>query len=808
MNADKQSFWALLSSPNIINIIIPIIQRDYAQGRQGQEYVRRSFLKQIGAALGITTKNICGQNDMSGNLDFVYGTVKGKAFFPLDGQQRLTTLWLLHWFVAYRANKLEEARTRLMKFSYETRASARDFCARLCDSTFPVSDKPIIGVIKNQTWFYSKWLQDPTVSAMLTMLGGTNTLDKAGENFIDGIEELFAVRHDDVFGRCWEYLTNNSECSLSFSVLEIDDGKLPTSDDLYVKMNARGRPLTDFENFKAELVEYLPEEESVQIASLIDNDWTDIFWKYREDRTHGDIDDCFFAFLNRYFLNCAIVYESADEHSLAWRLYGDKSDDSKVSFVDFSIYSNILDTRHDILHSLTVIFGRLHGLPDEQKDFLKLLPKWFPQFSFLPKVIMRDRKVIKQLNTAGREILSVTTLHQPERVAFYAICKYFEKCDFDEKSFNRWMRITCNLIENPEIDTVDSMIGRLKLIDELSNHINDIVCFLAQSDCSVRSNAAADQLREEKDKAIQIIAKSRDIKHVGPDENEIIKAEEYAFFKGAIRFLFRREEDGVSVSDWSEACFGTKWSNAQSYFGTEGVKAEYASNARLLRSLIAYFDEFPSYDYWYWNGFKVYCDKSDKESWRQILLSQSPKIVDYVSRLLLQCHSEQELTNFDSQLSDASAKLAQNQLVRGLLLANTIPHVRIRWNWNVFTLYPDNTKSPNNRYLLTRRNELIGSLQDSGHSQQQIHDTPFYRGKDVNFIYNEHKFQWYGNPESNALDVYLMDDDWRYRGRRDIPSEEGTDEDKYFCFRVPSNETPASFKDHLDAIIKEADAQH
>lgn len=37
--------------------------------------------------------------------------------------------------------------------------------------------------------------------------------------------------------------------------------KLPLSDDLYIKMNARGKRLTDFENFKADLIGWMPEGE-------------------------------------------------------------------------------------------------------------------------------------------------------------------------------------------------------------------------------------------------------------------------------------------------------------------------------------------------------------------------------------------------------------------------------------------------------------------------------------------------------------------------------------------------------------------
>lgn len=63
------SFWSLLISKKIV---IPIIQRDYAQGRIGKEYLRERFLGQLFDALQ--------QQNTELVLDFVYGSVE-KVFF-------------------------------------------------------------------------------------------------------------------------------------------------------------------------------------------------------------------------------------------------------------------------------------------------------------------------------------------------------------------------------------------------------------------------------------------------------------------------------------------------------------------------------------------------------------------------------------------------------------------------------------------------------------------------------------------------------------------------------------------------------
>ncbi len=69
-------------------------------------------------------------------LDFVYGEVEDETLRPLDGQQRLTTLFLLHWYLAARTNQLDRDHG-WTHFSYATRPSARLFCERLVDQRPP-----------------------------------------------------------------------------------------------------------------------------------------------------------------------------------------------------------------------------------------------------------------------------------------------------------------------------------------------------------------------------------------------------------------------------------------------------------------------------------------------------------------------------------------------------------------------------------------------------------------------------------------------------------------------------------------------
>lgn len=204
-------------------IAIPLIQRDYAQGRMDGDVnrVRSRFLSALYDA--ITIKPI--------TLDFVYGDIDVNGVMtPLDGQQRLTTLFLLHWYAAKKENVAKEECEFLVKFSYETRYSARYFCAELVKFCPSFSEK-ISAEIINQAWFPLDWKKDPTISSMLVMIDAIN------DKFKD-IEDI------------WSKLKNGA---ITFYFLPIKDMGL--TDELYIKMNSRGKPLTLLNTSKLSLKE-------------------------------------------------------------------------------------------------------------------------------------------------------------------------------------------------------------------------------------------------------------------------------------------------------------------------------------------------------------------------------------------------------------------------------------------------------------------------------------------------------------------------------------------------------------------------
>lgn len=145
------TFFRLLTEESSIKI--PKVQRDYAYGRDDDKArsILTGMLDSMHSALVEDRREI---------FDFVYGGPYAKddegqaGMIPLDGQQRLTTLFLLHFYASLSAkdNAGTPVDVSILKgFSYETRQSANDFRLklvtdirqRIIDSGYPESDKTI-----------------------------------------------------------------------------------------------------------------------------------------------------------------------------------------------------------------------------------------------------------------------------------------------------------------------------------------------------------------------------------------------------------------------------------------------------------------------------------------------------------------------------------------------------------------------------------------------------------------------------------------------------------------------------------------
>lgn len=809
---DIYSFYQLISK---YQIEIPIIQRDYAQGRNNPKAadVRKSLVGNMIKAV---------KEDKLLFFDFVYGRVDNNKFIPFDGQQRLTTLFLFHKYVFEKCQSDSDCnhkdncscRSILGRFSYAIRQSSREFCEKLVENNIIPDDKYktqlretfiaelkkevnekekkadefiksidnwIYRFVTNQPWFYPDWEKDPTVMGMLTMLD----------------EIHFQMRNETDFKTFADKLTSVCNCSITFHFVDMGEHKM--SDETYVKMNARGKTLTPFENFKASLEQYLEEksktdllnrwkgnyDEPKQIYTGIDGIWLDLFWKVANQGKEGAKelpDTLIMSFFNRHFMNvwrCCYANNSKSEKKEEYDKFNARIQKeiplypTKDNFVPFDIYEYVIDNC-GVEDCLSSIFNILDALCEEDNSTLSDC-----------QAVWNRKEKEPQWNIYQGDKSNNNRETYPSRVAFYALMKYFKNSK-DTASLTQWMRVVWNIIENSTIDSSETYHAALRLIEKLSAKSHTIYNALANEFESFELGNqyhAQEQVAEEIAKAKQILngAPRSDGKSW---EEIIIEAERYAFFKGAIRFLFQNAEGKVTEDSWK--LFDNKWANAQEYFDETGVKdfdKKYKSEAILLKAVLYYVEKFWEYI----EPQKIVLDNT-ASTWK--------------NRILLEHGWEKAVHKVLMGELDVPERNEDCLMYRNLYKTNLLNYVaneqigsRIRWHHGHRTVYPPRYDGimldDENRDKPFYRNSILSSLPNIT-SSQRIKGKPFYKGWDINFNYskNGHSYDFQWNRDEH---VYLIENNERKK------KADGTD----YCVSVEGIKESEDFLQKLDNLINQ-----
>lgn len=805
MTSNKTSFWKFICNTNIE---IPIIQRDYAQGRIGEEHLRQNFLSDLKMAL---------DSKKSLKLDFVYGSVDKLKMQPLDGQQRLTTLWLLHWYIALRANKMEEACQKLKNFSYETRISSREFFKNLCQPAhferFYINpNTSIFEFITCQTWFPTAWKQDPTIQALLRMLSGTKLNDKHGEDITDGLEELFQDTTPEEFEDYWNILTSE-DAPIVFYQLPLDHFGL--SDDLYIKMNARGKQLTMFENFKADLIGYIREQaqDNEEWKSLLDiktgipisldTTWMDLFWKNRS--INNKVDEIYFEFLNRFFLNYHITDIEGENDKYYAYLTG-KEQKNVITYNSLESYKWKSHIDKGLYEDLKIILDNFAASNVEQHE---LACPWFKKFYYIPQYETDTNGKNIYVDTE-RKSLKVHDLTQQQRVVFYAICKFFKEgaanTDLEKKNLKNWMRFIWNMasVRNPDgglaIDSVSSMKSVISVLSGFDAH--NIYKELKYYDNTAPNNAFGRQLIEEIEKAKIILADDDSLalykgscsKQDGSNYNtweEIIKeAEQFAFFDGGIRFLIRNNAD-----EWTVGFFDEKWINAHRFFDKNGVKDteeyKYKSKALVLKAVLYQAKDYQSLI----EGDKFVLDNT-AETWRNRILLRS-QWATAVHQILM--------NNLNITVREGDFEIYKDLYTTNLLnfIANQERRCRIKNFHYKWAIYPPRLEGfiPDQNDF--HRNKLLNECETAGkiniYTEQKIPNCNMLKGWGIyfNYLFGDKTYYfiyWYDN------NVYAMEENWSSLKTRNASTPNANRE--FYCKDVGINSCVTDFCNLLEDIIK------
>lgn len=570
----KSSFY---NEFNCRTLIIPNIQRDYIQPLDKKIIV--PFIERIIEALSLPEDYL--------DLNYIYGIKNsdGTTFEPIDGQQRLTTIWLVYLFL--EANCASEGSSPGIKLCYKTREYAQDFTTSLMKNFSPENGSENWSVrrilrnkeqpsklIQDAPWFRKSWSEDISVASMLSAL--------------DVIYEILSDRSD--LNELYKSLLDNG--SISFAFKDTKD----LGDDIYVKMNARGKALSSFENLKAWLNENLKTklgiDESQNLTrrlafyqnwcQSLDNEWLNLFWTNRNQHNPypEEIDDsilrCFYTLLWCYWIT---VPEEKRIH-----LLGSLSNASENELVRIGNIIGLKDLKGKITQEIFIqrilskfLETRDYDLPLFILDKLNLFPVKF--YLWLGNVLdgmCINVSAINSLNDAENPhrvwlweepknpVPLFTQLMMEEsnkqislEKALLCLSYACISAHTDTKtSIERWMYHCRNLIYN---------FRDKKFRSKLSDSLNSIAKSIKAS-ASIAKTEDIDEVLQQNDTQLfssfgKLVEEERIKAEIWLTREEwrssMRSLEENGFFRGHISFIFQflgKDIDQIKTHDFKEFC--------------------------------------------------------------------------------------------------------------------------------------------------------------------------------------------------------------------------------------------------------------
>ena len=623
------------------NVRIPQLQRDYVQGSDKAKEIRDLFICDLVETLSADTPEA---KQKTLHLDFIYGSTyeeapasglhphwkegelhfdipnsdvnePTKVFLPLDGQQRLTSLWLLHWMLCPET-EADAAKKLLSHFSYATRSSSRRFCAALVahigdgELKQQLKTNKAKSALMEASWFLPAWQKDPTVNSMIEMLVAIGI--RLGEADTAPL---------------WKRL---QEGAITFTVIEIQSNEFRLTDELYIKMNNRGRMLTDWECDKAKAIECLGEvvfkEENAGLwesleaneqektpadyfSFRVDGRWQDFFWHLSrggesplEDHVQRSDE------MMRYFFTWWAEFRYYHYNT------GECSDKMHVfkSAEEIILLFQVLNKLHEI--------GCPHGESvenqDQEKDFLETA------FG-----VASESAVEVRLHFTGREgnesrvgdlfrLLCEGKLERRHQVLVYylllRLVKYNEEAA--DANLRDFLRVVRNFLygireENKKMAftsgiELKELSGYAKYLDEVLGE-KEVYAGLSSKEISEGTFHYMSAFRHEVEKAKWICEHP-------VEKAALFRLEEHDLLRGFLRNLPWQVGSGIDINKLCEAffaIFGSPWQQE-----TEKVSDKLVARALVACGFQGILNRgIRKYTWW------AYCFGGDEPHWRFVL---------------------------------------------------------------------------------------------------------------------------------------------------------------------------------------------
>ena len=491
--------------PNKIRI--PRLQRDYVQGLDHSVII--PFVEAL-----------LGKADI--HLNYIYGPQPSPemGFEPVDGQQRLTTLWLLRLCLSKVAGC-----PFFDILSYTAREYADDFCRCL------MSEKTTVQETLNPqkaSWYIKAWNKDTSVKAMIATIGV--------------IRDRIPQHPEDAAA-----LLDNLKERVKYCLLPLGDD---INEDIYIKMNRRGLPLTRFEILKS----WLDEKADEDWKQKMDGCWSEMAWKLIEKPSVEKLmnlpDEGIFLPTDELMLSALYCFVH-----IYWFKMSKDAFCKAIKDMPWTVDESQESVENDIRATLSIgrdadIYDHVMGVLANPRDKKRFDLYQLDKIPLFTKESMEFIKVrMNRLAFVYAEIgdcnVFFGSMEKSQHVVDYLISEntyrakailYAATVDFREEhdDYCEWLRRTRNLLFNTEIslDNFSQVCAGIEQLKEYASSVSLATVFIDKNEEGKPKYPLhgfnREQLQEE-------VRKSRLSEEAS---SEVKRLENHPFYAGRVNFLF------------------------------------------------------------------------------------------------------------------------------------------------------------------------------------------------------------------------------------------------------------------------------